>query len=121
MGWIFIRTTRDQLIRELTESQQNERRCSEVIDHTLDGNVLWAVVRVTAKQPDVMGLAVGESVCHIVCYLLERSGNEWGYKPLEESMHPFYYSCPLRYLDMAPVRSAEWREQVRRFQASRAA
>ena len=23
------------------------------------------------------------------------AANQWGYKPLEESMHPYYYSCPL--------------------------
>jgi hypothetical protein len=36
-------------------------------------------------------------------------------------VHPYYYSCPLRYLDMAPVQSFEWRERVHRFHAGRAA
>ena len=67
-----------------------------------------------------MGLAAGESVCYIGCHLLESSGGDWGYKSLDESVHPYYYSCPLRYLDMAPVQSSEWRERVHRFHAGRA-
>jgi hypothetical protein len=105
MGWTFVRQTRDQLIRELLAPQASERACCEVIDHTLDGDVLWTVVRVTARQAGVMGLAAGESVCYIGCHLLESSGGDWGYKSLDESVHPYYYSCPLRYLDMAPVQS----------------
>jgi hypothetical protein len=56
---------------------------------------------------------------YIGCHLLESSGGEWGYKSLDESVHPYYYSCPLRYLDMAPVRSSEWREGVRAYHAGR--
>ena len=115
MGWTFVRQTRDQLIRELLAPQASERACCEVIDHTLDGDVLWTVVRVTARQAGVMGLAAGESVCYIGCHLLESSGGDWGYKSLDESVHPYYYSCPLRYLDMAPVRCATWRARVHAF------
>src|SRR5690606_29806336 len=61
MGWTFVRLTRDQLIRELTATEDTERSRNEVIDHTLVGNVLWTVVRVTAKQAGVLGLAPGES------------------------------------------------------------
>jgi len=113
MGWYFSRQTRDQLISELIEPQESERARSEVLAHTLRSNVLWWVVRVTAKQAGVLDLAVGESTTFIRCDLLKGSGGEWGYKPMDESMHPYYYSCPLRYLEMAPVRSAEWREEVR--------
>ena len=120
MGWTFVRLTRDQLIRELTATEETERSRNEVIDHTLVGNVLWTVVRVTAKQAGVLGLAPGESATLIGCHLLESSGGDWGYKSLDESVHPYYYSCPLRYLDMAPVQSPEWRERVHRFHAGRA-
>ena len=74
MGWTFVRQTRDQLIRELLAPQASEHACCEVIDHTLDGDVLWTVVRVTARQAGVMGLAAGESVCYIGCHLLESEG-----------------------------------------------
>ena len=113
MGWYFSRQTRAQLIRELTEPQESESTRSEVIAHALRGNVLWSVARITAKQAGFMKLAAGDSINVIRCDLLQGSGGEWGHKPLDESMHPYYYSCPLRYLDMAPVRSGEWREGVR--------
>lgn len=119
MGWYFSRQTRDQLIHELIEPQEAENARSEVIAHTLRGNVLWSVVRITAKQAGVMKLAAGDSINVIRCDLLQGSGGEWGYKPLDESMHPYYYSCPLRYLDMAPVQSPEWREGVLAHHASR--
>ena len=119
MGWYFSRQTRAQLIQELIRPQDSDRAHSEVIAHTLRGNVLWSVVRVTAKQAGGRDLAEGESTTFIRCDLLQGSGGEWGHKPLEESMHPYYYTCPLRYLDMAPVRSAEWRDGVRSYHASR--
>jgi hypothetical protein len=35
---------------------------------------------------------------------------------MEESMGPFYFSCPLSYLDLVPIDryggNSEWREQV---------
>jgi hypothetical protein len=112
MGWYFSRQTRAQLIRELIEPQESESTRSEVIAHALRGNVLWSVVRITAKQAGFMKLAADDSINIIRCDLLQGSGGEWGHKPLDESMHPYYYSCPLRYLDMAPVQSPEWREGV---------
>ncbi len=45
--------------------------------------------------------------------LLQSSGGKWGYKAMDESMAPYYYSCPLRYLDMAKELSPGWREKVR--------
>ena len=121
MGWYFSRQTRDELISELIESHENERARSEVIAYALRGNVLWSVVHATAKQADVLGLAVGESKHYIRCDLLQRSGDSWGYKPMDESMHPYYYSCPLSYLAMAPVQSAEWRDGVRAYHEQRRA
>src|SRR3546814_17902910 len=58
MGWTFVRQTRDQLIRELVAPQASERACCEVIDHTLAGDVLWTVVRVTARQ-------IGRASCRV--------------------------------------------------------
>lgn len=119
MGWYFSRQSRAQLIQELIQPQEGERAHYEVIAHALRGNVLWSVVRVTAKHDGIFGLSIGESTSFIRCDLLQGSGDEWGHKPLEESMHPYYYSCPLRYLDMAPEQCRDWREGVRAYHASR--
>ncbi len=91
-----------------------------VIAHALRGNVLWSVVEMTAKAEGVHhDLAAGQSPRYIRCDLLERSGGQWGHKPLDESMHPYYYSCPLSYLDLAPEQSADWRAGVRAYHARR--
>lgn len=121
MGWYFSRQTRDQLIGELITPQENEQARSEVIAHALRGNVLWSVVRVTAKQAGMLGLKEGESTTFIRCDLLKGSHGEWGYKPLDESMHPYYYSCPLSYLELTPARSEAWREGVRTYHRRRCA
>lgn len=114
MGWFFSKGSRSNLIRELTESQSTDRADRRVVDYTVVGDVLWSVVCVTAKKTG-MNLALGESLNCIRCDLLERGDGGWGYKPLDESMYPLYFSCPLRYLDMAPVQCAEWRERVRAY------
>ena len=58
----------------------------------------WSVTQVTAKADGVhRDLAPGQSLRYIRCDLLQRSGGQWGYKPLDESMHPYYYSCPVSY------------------------
>ncbi|MGH8302755.1 MAG: hypothetical protein ACRET5_14950 [Steroidobacteraceae bacterium] len=121
MGWYFSRQTRDKLIRELIRPHESDRARSEVIAHSLRGNVLWSVVRVTVKQPGLLDPKQDESKTFIHCDLLQGSGCEWGYKPMDESMHPYYYSCPLKYLEMAPVQSRDWREGVRAYHTHRRA
>lgn len=43
----------------------------------------------------------------------------WGYKPIPEKDHPYFYSCPLSYLDMVPEdrypeqTRPDWRRTVR--------
>ncbi|RZN97945.1 hypothetical protein EVV10_22920, partial [Pseudomonas aeruginosa] len=87
MGWYFSHQSRSELIMELIAPHETERVSAKVIAHALRGNVLWSVVEMTAKVEGVhRDLAPGQSLRYIRCDLLERSGNQWGYKPLEESM-----------------------------------
>jgi hypothetical protein len=38
---------------------------------------------------------------------------------MSEQVHPYYYSCPLAYLDMVPeVKCEEWRALVREYHAN---
>lgn len=112
MGWFFAPQTRAQLIHELIQPQETDHSRSEVIAHTVVDDVLWSVVHVTAKVSGFMNLQVGESSAYIRCDLLQCSDGQWGHKPLCESMHPYYYTCPLPYLDLAPVQCSEWRRYV---------
>ena len=118
MGWYYSQQTRSELIAELIEPFENERARIEVIAHALRGNVLWSVSEVTAKVEGVHRvLAPGQSLRYIRCDLLQRDGEQWGYKPMDESASPYYHSCPLRYLDMTPELSPEWRKGVRAYHA----
>jgi len=58
----------------------------------------------------------------ITCDLLRHQRDYgWGYKDMDESMHPYQYSCPLKYLALVPIETyggnAEWREGVRAYHA----
>ena len=120
MGWLFSSRTRSELIQDLIRPEDTARASVRVLVHTLRGNVLWSVSEVTAKTEGIHSdLAPGESMRYIRCDLLQRSGGEWGYKAMDESMAPYYYSCPLRYLDMAKELSPGWREKVRAHHARR--
>jgi hypothetical protein len=114
MGWLFFTgMTRQSLVQKLIapkvyEAQDGPRR-EETLAHCLTResgtDVLWAVQRFSrSSQPPKTIL---------VCFLLEGSPNGWGYKELTESEHPYYYTCPLKYLELAPETCAEWREHVR--------
>ncbi|MEB3081600.1 hypothetical protein VD792_26730 [Pseudomonas aeruginosa] len=120
MGWLYFSRSRCELIHHLIQPEDHPQASIRVIAHTLRGNVLWSIVEITAKVKGVhKDLAPGESLRYIRCDLLQRSGDQWGYKGMDESVHPLYYTCPLGYLDMTPVQSPEWREHVRAYHAQR--
>ncbi|MDD2126993.1 hypothetical protein NP544_25975 [Pseudomonas monteilii] len=120
MGWLYSSRSRSELIHHLIQPEDHPQASIRVIVHALRGNVLWSVVEVTAKVEGVhKDLVPGESTRYIRCDLLQRSGGQWGYKGMDESVHPFYYTCPLSYLEMAPECSSEWRKEVRAYHAHR--
>jgi len=114
MGWLFIQAaSKADIIHKLTSPEENAERRRETLAHCVRGTVLWAVVEVTFKQEK-------ERKRFIACYLLAcERGYGWGYKEMDESMHPYYYSCPLKYLDRVPVANADWRTEVRAYHRNR--
>lgn len=112
MGWLFTHgATRADIIQRCTRTQDNEHGRWTTLAHCTKGNVLWSVIEYHRKD-------AGTTENFIGCYLLARhAGFGWGYKDIDESMGPYYYSCPLSYLDMAPETNAGWREQVRAWHA----
>lgn len=114
MGWLFGHgQTRSQLIERLTRYEEHSGRTRRCLRHCTSGNVLWTVWEIA--RPDEAPMR------YIGCDLLawDKSCAGWGYKDMCEEMQPFYYSCPLAYLDMVPSTSPEWREQVRAWHATR--
>lgn len=118
MGWLVTHgsTLRGQ-IASRSQGWENDKMKSECLAKCFKGNVcfsgkLWSVWEQTNK-------VTGEKKRFILCDLLEyrRDVDGWGYKDMCESMHPYYYDCPLKYLGMVPDTSegacAEWRKEVR--------
>ena len=112
MGWLFRHQSRRELIREQVATSETESIRTETLTYTLRGNILWSVIRMTARQENALNIPTGESITFIGCMLLQGHHGEWGYKEMDESMHPYYYSCPKKYLSMAPVRCQAWRDKV---------
>ncbi len=108
-------SSRTELIRHLTQSLETEDVRCETLSSTLRGNVLWSLIRITAKRSGAIRLAAGESATYISCSLLERHEGQWKYEVMEESDHLCYYSCPLNYLGRSRVQSPKWRERVQAY------
>lgn len=124
MGWLFTPgSTRRNLIAERTKGWERTTDGmtvkTERLAHCYRGGifsgVLWTVWERTFEKD---GEQVQPTERWIGCDLLEYSKRDegWGYKDMDESVGPFYYSCPLSYLEMVPVVSnEEWRQCVRDF------
>lgn len=120
MGWYFNnhKTSKKELISELIQSEEwnsiNEYS-RRTIAHCLRGNVLWSVVEITQKHATNL---------YILCDVLVSKkhpdgGYTWGYKPMSEIEGPYYYTCPLKYLAMAPSVNEVWRNKVRDYHLKR--
>lgn len=115
MGWLFTEgATRSDVIAKRVATWQSETQAGRTLRHCAKGNVLWTVRELTDKPR-------GTTERYIGCDLLQgQRGYGWGYKDMCESMHPYYYSCPMAYLTIVPVACEPWREQVRAYHAQQA-
>ncbi|TCG09206.1 hypothetical protein BZM27_06680 [Paraburkholderia steynii] len=114
MGWLFSHgQTRAQLIARITRNEEHDDCARRCLRHCSSGNVLWTVWEI--ERPGDTPLR------YIGCDLLawDKGCAGWGYKDLCEEMEPFYYSCPLAYLEIVPPASPAWREKVRAWHAAR--
>jgi hypothetical protein len=124
MGWLFRSSwTRKELIAERTKDWSREKDngitvTSTCLAHCYRGNVysgvLWAVWERRFLKD---GQETRSHERWISCDLMRHQKNDgWGHKDLCESEHPYYYSCPMKYLNLVPIDqyggNPEWREQV---------
>ena len=109
MGYTHTRgASKGDIVKQLLENTPSRT----IVARAVRGNVLWTVERLQYVKDD--GTPVDTNV--IGCYLLDNEkGFGWGYKDLCEAVHPYYYSCPLKFLDMAPEACPEWRARVREY------
>lgn len=78
------------------------------------GSCLFSVVEYINESGDI--------VRTVRIDLIKKIGADYGYKTMDESVGPYYYNCPLNFLDnlTAPIGYAsEWREKVRAYHAER--
>jgi len=120
MGTYFTYgATRDDVIAEVAPEKTVSKngQVFETLRKSLRGSTLYTLHRSTTPE--------GETKKWIGVYLLRRSNGNWGYKPLSEHSHPYYFDCPLTYLkeaDEAPTElAAQWREKVRAHHAAKKA
>lgn len=120
MGWTFkYGDTKQDVIRDWTQEQGwGEGKVGLAIRHCVRGNVMYTVHEIRERE-------TGKAVTRFIgVFLLGTDGKgNWGYKDMEESMGPCYYSCPLAYLDMVPMPDSKyapaWREAVREYWAKK--
>lgn len=98
--------TKQDMINEIIKDYST----CKVIDKSCIGNHLWILV----QHPD------GNTFIDF-CLLSsgKKHGIGWGYKPMNEEMHPYYYSCPLKFLSKAPVLNQKWRDGVIKYHETR--
>lgn len=107
MGWLFCSPSKQDMVRKLkTDGYLFDPEKATILKTATVGNALWMAV----KRRDTGEVFISLS-------LLSQHNKQWGHKDLDESVHPYYYDCPLSLLELAtePVdeQAAEWRERVR--------
>ena len=125
MGWLFTYgQTRKQLIERRIQPWERTQPdgtvvASVCIAHCYRGGVfsgvLWTVWERTWTKD---GQSIQPSERWIGCDLLQyKTVDGWGYKDMEESCGPYSFSCPLKYLGLAPATNEAWRATVRGYHA----
>ena len=116
MGWLYPyhTKTRADLVKGLRAEYNTPTH--KILRSQCAGNRFWALCEGTRSD--------GQVIRYILLCLLqgpERNdpGGSWGYKDMDESVGPYYYDCPLSYLDLAtePLNetAAVWRAKVRMY------
>jgi hypothetical protein len=108
MGWSYTcGAGKQEIVDDLTRTWEGGNIQSETVARSVVGNHLWYVIEHTRKDDDSKERFIALSL------LGYNKGCGWGSKDMAEESHPYYYDCPLKFLDMAPPASEEWREKVR--------
>lgn len=114
MGYIVYRATKEQAVRDELSSINAS---SKVLAHRATGNRLWFLAQTRT------GEHAGRKWIGLT--LIDTRRGEVAVKSMDETVGPYYFDCPLSFLDRAdaPVGpyAGPWREKVRAFHANRAA
>jgi len=124
MGWYYTKNAnKEDIIKQILDPiRENDNLVDHRVVYEDDCHVLWTVEK---------GEKDGHPYQFIGCYLIQSIINrlhgliDWGYKPMDETMGPYYYSVPQEWLDKYPFiaipeheslkkYSEEWRIRVRK-------
>jgi len=116
MGWLFEYQTEDMRRKDYA-AYLLRGNCVHMhpggsvrpVASSLQGNCFWVVLESYRKD-------TGQISQWIALFLLSRNDGCWGYKDMDEDMHPYFYTCPLKFLRMTKPRtqdSLNWRKNVR--------
>lgn len=114
MGWTFGWHSKEALVAHLEGAGMAPHR---LLKSVVKGSRHWFVAEYERKD--------GQTVRYIGLNLLQKSGGEWGYKDLDETMGPCEVDVPLAWLDLVPERpeyehALAWRVRVRAHYARKA-
>jgi len=104
MGWTFTRKEKGMSIKEFFQAEYSS---FEVLDSVSSLHVAYLLCK---RREDVFV---------VVCLLSHRSKDyyNFGYKDMDETMGPYYFECPDRFLDqLTPTESENalnWRANCR--------
>ena len=101
MGYTGYKT---ETVKEVIANLNASRN---VIKHHRKGNEFWQLIK-KADDTHVIVVNIIEK---------DRSSGEVYVKSLTEDCGPYYYNCPLAWLDIAEEACSSWRERVRTFHA----
>lgn len=93
MGWLYntYPQSKDSYVKEILDRDFGASSRFTLLDHSLRGSCLWVLVQPDGHEPQI-GL-----------FLLQRGSDGcWGHKDMDEGSGPYYYSCPLRWLELVP-------------------
>lgn len=122
MGWTYpTGVSRKELIQQRTKSWERnidgvtvKSTCLACCFRGRFSGVLWSVWERTFERD---GKQVEKTQRGITCDLIRCHSGDWGFKDMQEAEHPYYYSCPQKYLDLVPIEQygghADWRQEVR--------
>jgi hypothetical protein len=115
MGYFFSSRwpTRADMVRHLNADLPE---FSKLIKARTVGNNHWQAIEYIN--------AAGENVRYIALALIRhsREAGGYGYKSMDETSGPYYYNCPLNFLEglSSPIGyAADWREKVRAYHAEK--
>lgn len=116
MGWDFGWKKRADLVKEIVGERNGDStpRTVKVFDEAVTGHSdgrLWRIVEFFDK-------GAGRKRRIIAVDLIDfEPGTGWGHKPMDESVGPSFYNCPVSWLDEVNEdwgkMAQDWRAKVR--------